>query len=78
MVATHGAIEGAIRELRKKWFRTMIRTKYPKKLWEYGITWCLEVMSLTYSTTGSINGVITLEQVTDETPYISEYLDFGF
>ena len=26
--------EGEIRELRKKWFRTMIRTKCPKQLWD--------------------------------------------
>ena len=32
--------EGVIRELRKKWFITMIRTKWPKQLWDYGITWC--------------------------------------
>ena len=56
----------------------MIRTKCPKQLLYYGITWCLEFMSLTHSTAGSINGVIPLEQVTGETPDISEYLDFGF
>ena len=39
---------------------------------------CSEVMSLTHSTAGSINGVIPLEQVTGETPDISEYLDFRF
>ena len=70
--------EGVICEFCKKWFRTMIRTKCPKQLWYYGITWCSEVMSLTHSTAGSINGVIPLEQVTGETPDISEYLDFGF
>ena len=52
--------ECVIRELRKKWFRTMIRTKCPNQLWSYGITWCSEIMSLTHSTTGSINGVIPL------------------
>ena len=56
----------------------MIRTKCPKQLWNYGITWCSEVMSLTHSTAGSINGVIPLEQVTGETPDISKYLDFRF
>ena len=44
--------EGVIREFRKKWFRTMIRTKCPKQLWDYGITWCSEVMSITHSTAG--------------------------
>ena len=70
--------EGIIRELRKKWFRTMIRTKCPKQLWYYGITLCSEVMSLAHSTTGGINGVIPLERVTGETSDISEYLDFRF
>ena len=32
--------EGVIHELRKKWFRTMIRTKCTKQLWDCGITWC--------------------------------------
>ena len=35
-------------------------------------------MSITHSNKGSSNGVIPLEQVTNETPDISEYLDFGF
>ena len=35
-------------------------------------------MSLTHSTAGIINEVIPLEQVTGETPDISDYLDFGF
>ena len=29
---------GVIWELRKKWFRTMIKTKCPKQLWDYKIT----------------------------------------
>ena len=32
--------EGVICEWREKWFRTMIRTKFPKQLWYSGITWC--------------------------------------
>ena len=35
-------------------------------------------MFITHSTVGIINGVIPLEQVTCETPEISEYLDLGF
>ena len=70
--------EGVIRELRKKWFITMIRTKCTKQLWDYGMYWCSEVMPLTHSTAGSINGVVLLEQLTGDTPDISEYLDFGF
>ena len=55
----------------------MIRNKCSKQLWDYGMTWCSEVISLTHSTAGGINEVIPLELVTDETPEISEYLDFG-
>jgi len=71
-------VEGVIREIRKKWYRTMVRRKVPRQLWDYGVVWCSEIMSLTHSSAGSINGCIPLENVTGETPDISEYLDFGF
>ena len=31
--------EGVIREVRRKWFRTMIRNRVPRRLWDYGIRW---------------------------------------
>ena len=71
-------VEGVIREIRKKWYRTMIRRRVPKHLWDYGVVWCSEIMSLTHSSAGSILGGIPLENVTGETPDISENLDFGF
>ena len=71
--------EGVIREIRKKWYRTMVRKRVPKKLWDYGMCWCSEVMSLTHSTAGNFNqSGIPREGVTGETEDISEYLDFGF
>ena len=70
--------EGVIREIRKKWYRTMVRKRVPKQLWDYGVVWCSEIMSLTHSSAGSISGCIPLENVTGETPDISEYLDLGF
>ena len=71
-------VEGVIREIRKKWYRTMIRRRVPKQLWDYGMVWCSEIMSMTYSSAGELTGSIPLEKVTGETPDISEYLDFGF
>ena len=31
--------EGVIRELRHKWYHTMIRRRVPRELWDYGIRW---------------------------------------
>ena len=70
-------VEGVIRELRRKWYRIMIRKKVPQRLWDYGMKWTSEVISLTYSGAGG-NPDVPLAQVTGETPDISEYLDFGF
>ena len=30
-------VEGVIREIRKKWFRVMIKRSVPKRLWDYGL-----------------------------------------
>ena len=71
-------VEGVIRELRRKWYRIMIRKRVPKELWDYGLRWVSEVSSLTHTSAGSLNGCIPITEVTGETPDISEYLDFGF
>ncbi len=39
--------EGVICEIKKKWFRTMIKKKVPKRLWDYGIRWVCETMWIT-------------------------------
>ena len=70
--------EGVIRKIRKKCYRTIVRRRVPKQLWDYGVVWCSEIMSLTHSAAGRINGCIPLENFTGETPDITEYLDFGF
>ena len=70
--------EGVIRELRKKWYRVMVRKQVPTRLWDYGMKWCADIMSLTHTSAGDLNGCIPLSRVTGETPDISEFLDFGF
>jgi hypothetical protein len=72
-------VEGVIRELRRKWYRIMIKNQVPQQLWDYGLCWVSETSSLTYSSTGrGLDSSIPLSKVTGETCDISEYLDFGF
>ena len=71
-------VEGVIRELRRKWYRVMIRKRVPEALWDYGLIWISETMSITHTSAGGLNGCIPITQVTGETADISEYLDFGF
>ena len=71
-------VEGVVREIRKCWFRVMLKKKVPKRLWDYGIKCVCEVMQCTASTSRDLSGRTALEQLTGETPEISEYLDFTF
>ena len=71
-------VEGVIREVRKKWYRIMLRKKVPRRLWDYGLRWVCETMQRTAAWSGSLEGRCPLEMITGETPDISEYLDFGF
>ena len=56
----------------------MVRRRVPRPLWDYGVVWCSEMISLTHSTAGPLVSGIPRERITGETEAISEYLDFGF
>ena len=56
----------------------MLKKKVPKRPWDYGIKWVCEVMQCTASVSGDLSGRTALEQLTGETPKISDYLDFTF
>ena len=71
-------VEGVIREIRKKWFRLMMKRSLPKRLWDYGLRWVVEIMQRTASSDGNLHDRTGLEKVTEETPEISEYVDFSF
>ena len=71
-------VEGVIHEIRKKWFRVMTKNYIPKRLWDYGLRWVVEITQRTASDAGTLHGRTGLEKVTGETPEISEYIDFGF
>ena len=70
--------EGAIREVKKRWYRIMMKKGVPKRLWDFGLVWISETGNLTVSSSRYANGRTPLEVVTGETPDISEYTDFGF
>jgi hypothetical protein len=70
--------ETVIREVKKRWFRQMVKRKVPKRLWDYGIVWACEIMTLTSNSSFFLDERTPMEQMTGETPNISEYLDFSF
>jgi hypothetical protein len=70
--------ETVIREVKKRWFRQMVKRKVSKRLWDYGMVWVCEVMLLTSNSSFYLDGRTPMEQLTGETPDISKYLDFGF
>ncbi|KAI2498409.1 Reverse transcriptase (RNA-dependent DNA polymerase) [Fragilaria crotonensis] len=74
----HNFAEGVICEIRKKWFRVMVRKNLPKKLWDFGLQWVCDIQNRTANSARGLDGRCPLERVTGETVDISEYLDFGF
>ena len=56
----------------------MVRKQIPTRLWDYGMRWVTDIISLTYTSAEAINGCVPLSRVTGETADISEFLDFGF
>ena len=56
----------------------MFRTYSPRGLWCYGYPYVENIMQLTASTAGKLQGRKPLELITGDTPEISEYLDFGW
>jgi hypothetical protein len=57
----------------------MIKRRVPKQLWDYGIVWVCETMSLMSSSSFALEGRTPIKQITGMTPDISGYLlDFGF
>ena len=74
----HNFAEGVIREVRRKWFRVMVRKTVPHRLWDYGLQWVCDIQNRTSNSARGLEGRCPLERVTGETVDISEYLDFGF
>ena len=70
--------ESAIREVKKQWYRIMMKKSVPQRLWDYRMTWVCETNNVTVSSSRYSNGQTPLKIETGITPDITEYLDFGF
>ena len=42
-------VKGVFREIRNKWFRVMTKKYMPRRLWDYGLRWVVEIMQRTAS-----------------------------
>ena len=70
--------EGAIREIKRRYYRVLQRKNVPQRLWDYLLVWICETGNLSVSSSRYANGRTSIEIITGETPDISEYVDFGF
>ena len=70
--------EGVIKELCKKWYRTIFKLNYSRDLWSYELPHFIAIMSRTTSYSGDLNEMTSLKYATGETVNITEYLNFEF
>ena len=69
--------EGAIREIKKAYYRLKEKTDMPDQLWDYALDYICETSSLVTNSSRYSKGRTPIEIITGETPDISEYMDFG-
>ena len=69
--------EGAIREIKKAYYRLKEKTNLPDQLWDYALDYVCETSALTTNSSRYSKGRTPIEIITGETPDISEYMDFG-
>jgi len=67
--------EAAIGEVKKRWRNKMRSKGVPKRLWDYGLVWASKINN---RTARQPEARTPLEEVTGNTPDISEWLDFDF
>ena len=70
--------ESSIREIKRRWYRIMVKKSVPKRFWDFGLVWICETNNISVSSSKYANGHTPAELVTGETPDISEYTDFLF
>ena len=69
--------EGVYREVKRKWYRVMVRKLIPRVFWDYGLTWCCEIMSRTFTRSHAIDGMVPLQGLTGDVVEISPFLEFS-
>ena len=70
--------ETVIRELHKKWYRSMFKCNCPRSLQTHGLPHFAKIMKFIATNAAGLNGQTPLGHLTRETLDISQYLDFGF
>ena len=56
----------------------MLKNNVPERLWNYGLIWISETGNLSVLSPRYASRRTTLEYITEETPDITEYLDYNF
>ena len=72
------AVEGVIREVRRRWFRLKNLNNTPNRLWDYGLQWVCDLMQRTVNLRFDTKNRTPYVIVLGDTPEISEYMDFAF
>lgn len=67
--------EGSIGHMRKRWLHVQQTTGAHPRLWDFGLRWICEIMTLTYRVKYGRTGS---EVLTGDTPDISNHADFTF
>ena len=76
IIPNENPTEGAISEIKKRWYKIMLKNKVPNIVWDYGLIWICETGNLSVSSSRCASGRTLLEYITGETPDISKSLDF--
>jgi hypothetical protein len=70
--------EKSIHEVKKRWYRIMLKRKVPARLWDCGFSWVCGTENICADLSKYAEGRTPIEIITGNTPDISEYLDFDF
>ena len=69
-------VEGGIRELKRRFYRLIVKFGIPMRLWDFVIDYVVDIMNLTVNYSKYSQKRVPIEIITGITPDISEYLDF--
>lgn len=69
-------VEGGIRELKRRFYRLIIKQGVPMRLWDFVLDYVVDIMNVTVNYSKYSSGRVPLEIITGITPDISEYMDF--
>ena len=68
--------EGGIRELKRRFYRLVVKHGIPDRLWDFILDYVVDTMNITANYSRYSDGRVPLEVITGITPDITEYMDF--